>query len=93
MWGLTPARPRWACWKSGGINATVAQPAAQEGADAAQFAYDKITGRTGGIASSVQLPDVLITSQDAKLPSFVISTSTSRDRSRDQARSSPVTDP
>ena len=57
--------------KSGGINATVAQPAAQEGADAAQFAYDKITGRTGGITGSVQLPDVLITSQDAKLPGFV----------------------
>ena len=30
--------------KSGGINATIAQPAAEEGADAAQFAYDKLTG-------------------------------------------------
>jgi ribose transport system substrate-binding protein len=57
--------------KSGGINATVAQPAAQEGADAAQFAYDKLTGRTSAITGSVQLPDVLITSQDAKLASFV----------------------
>lgn len=57
--------------KSGGINATVAQPAAQEGADAAQFAYDKLTGRTSAITGSVQLPDVLITSHDAKLASFV----------------------
>ena len=46
--------------KSGGINATVAQPAAEEGADAAQFAYDKITGDTSAITASVQLPDVLI---------------------------------
>jgi ribose transport system substrate-binding protein len=46
--------------RSGGINATVAQPAAEEGADAAQFAYDKITGDTSGISASVQLPDVLI---------------------------------
>ena len=46
--------------KSGGINATVAQPAAEEGADAAQFAYDKITGDTSAITTSVQLPDVLI---------------------------------
>jgi ribose transport system substrate-binding protein len=48
--------------KSGGINATIAQPAALEGADAAQFAYDKITGDTGGITFSVELPDVLLTS-------------------------------
>jgi ribose transport system substrate-binding protein len=46
--------------KSGGINATVAQPAAEEGADAAQFAYDKLTGDTTAITASVQLPDVLI---------------------------------
>ena len=51
--------------KSGGINATIAQPAAEEGADAAQFAYDKITGSTGGITASVQLPDVLLTTADA----------------------------
>lgn len=51
--------------KSGGINATVAQPAAEEGADAAQFAYDKITGNTSGITASVQLPDVLLTTSDA----------------------------
>ncbi len=56
--------------KSGGINATVAQLAAQEGADAAQFAYDKITGDTGGISASVQLPDVLITSADASQSSY-----------------------
>jgi ribose transport system substrate-binding protein len=56
--------------KSGGINATVAQLAAQEGADAAQFAYDKITGHTSGITASVELPDVLITSTDASNPSF-----------------------
>lgn len=51
--------------KSGGINATIAQPAAEEGADAAQFAYDKLTGDTSGITASVQLPDVLLTSADA----------------------------
>jgi ribose transport system substrate-binding protein len=51
--------------KSGGINATIAQPAAEEGADAAQFAYDKITGADGGITASVQLPDVLLTTADA----------------------------
>lgn len=56
--------------KSGGISATVAQPAAQEGADAAQFAYDKITGDTGGISASVQLPDVLLTTANAKQQAF-----------------------
>jgi ribose transport system substrate-binding protein len=50
--------------KSGEINAVVAQAAAQEGVDAAQFAYDKITGNAGGIQAAVQLPDVLITSAD-----------------------------
>jgi len=56
--------------KSGGINATIAQPAAEEGADAAQFAYDKLTGDTGGITASVQLPDVLLTSADASQASY-----------------------
>jgi ribose transport system substrate-binding protein len=56
--------------KSGGIQAVVAQPAAEEGADAAQFAYDKITGDSGGITASVQLPDVLITAADASRPSY-----------------------
>jgi ribose transport system substrate-binding protein len=50
--------------KSGEINAVVAQAAAQEGVDAAQFAYDKLTGNSGGIQATVQLPDVLITSTD-----------------------------
>jgi ribose transport system substrate-binding protein len=56
--------------KSGGINATVAQPAAEEGADAAQFAYDKITGKAGGITPSVQLPDILLTGAQARQPAF-----------------------
>ena len=56
--------------KSGGISATVAQPAAEEGADAAQFAYDKITGKSAGITASVELPDVLITSSDASLAAY-----------------------
>jgi ribose transport system substrate-binding protein len=56
--------------KSGEIQAVVAQPAAEEGADAAQFAYDKITGDTGGITASVQLPDVLITAADASQSAF-----------------------
>ena len=56
--------------KSGEINATIAQPAAEEGADAAQFAYDKITGDTGGISATVQLPDVLLTTADASNAAF-----------------------
>jgi ribose transport system substrate-binding protein len=56
--------------KSGEIQAVVAQPAAQEGADAAQFAYDKITGDTGAVTASVQLPDVLITAADAGQSGF-----------------------
>lgn len=51
--------------KSGGINATIAQPAAEEGADAAQFAYDKVTGDASGVTATVQLPDVLLTTADA----------------------------
>jgi ribose transport system substrate-binding protein len=56
--------------KSGEINATIAQPAAEEGADAAQFAYDKITGDTAGISATVQLPDVLLTTADASNAAF-----------------------
>jgi ribose transport system substrate-binding protein len=56
--------------KSGEINAVVAQKAAQEGIDAAQFAYDKITGNTSGIQATVQLPDVLITTADAKSAAY-----------------------
>jgi ribose transport system substrate-binding protein len=56
--------------KSGEINATIAQPAAEEGADAAQFAYDKITGDTSGITATVQLPDVLLTTADASQAAF-----------------------
>lgn len=56
--------------KAGEINATVAQPAAKEGADAAQFAYDKITGDTSGITASVQLPDVLLTTANAKQAAY-----------------------
>lgn len=47
--------------KAGKIDALVAQQAAQEGATAAQFAHDKLTGDTGAIKSTVQLPDVLLT--------------------------------
>ncbi|MGD0705439.1 MAG: substrate-binding domain-containing protein [Trebonia sp.] len=57
--------------KSGGIQAVVAQPAAEEGADAAQFAYDKITGDSSGISASVQLPDVLINAADASQSAYV----------------------
>lgn len=56
--------------KSGEINAVVAQRAAQEGVDAAQFAYDKLTGNTSAIQTSVQLPDVLITTADAKSAAY-----------------------
>lgn len=57
--------------KSGEINATVAQPAATEGADAAQFAYDKLTGTASQISASVELPDVLITQADAQQAAYV----------------------
>jgi ribose transport system substrate-binding protein len=56
--------------KSGGIQAVVAQPAAEEGADAAQFAYDEITGDSSGITASAQLPDVLITAADASQSAY-----------------------
>jgi ribose transport system substrate-binding protein len=56
--------------KSGEINATVAQPAAKEGADAAQFAYDKLTGKTSAITASVELPDVLITDAQARQAAY-----------------------
>jgi ribose transport system substrate-binding protein len=65
---LSPAEV--ALLKSGEINATVAQPAAEEGADAAQFAYDKLTGNTSGITASVQLPDVLVTTADASQAAY-----------------------
>jgi ribose transport system substrate-binding protein len=57
--------------KSGEINATIAQPAATEGADAAQFAYDKLTGKASQITASVELPDVLITQADAQQAAYV----------------------
>ncbi len=56
--------------KSGGVNATIAQPTAEEGAAAARFAYDKLTGDTSGIMASVQLPDVLLTSADASQAAY-----------------------
>jgi len=56
--------------KSGEINATVAQPAGEEGADAAQFAYDELTGDTSGITASVQLPDVLLTGTNISQPGY-----------------------
>jgi len=56
--------------KSGEINATVAQPAGEEGADAAQFAYDELTGDTSGITASVQLPAVLLTGANISQPTY-----------------------
>jgi ribose transport system substrate-binding protein len=48
--------------KKGTLSATVAQEAAQEGAMAAQDAYDKLTGKTSAITFHLRLPDVLLTS-------------------------------
>jgi ribose transport system substrate-binding protein len=48
--------------KKGTLSATVAQEAAQEGAMAAQDAYDKLTGKTSAITFHLSLPDVLLTS-------------------------------
>jgi ribose transport system substrate-binding protein len=56
--------------KSGGVSALVAQQAAEEGVLAAQYAFDKITGKTGPIRASVQLNDVLITSADVSQPAI-----------------------
>jgi len=67
-WDAGP--PEVTLLKSGAITAVIAQPAGQEGADAAQFAYDEITGHKAGITRSVQLPDVLITGADAKNPAY-----------------------
>ncbi len=48
--------------KKGTLSATVAQQAAQEGAMAAQDAYDKLTGKSSAITFHLSLPDVLLTS-------------------------------
>jgi ribose transport system substrate-binding protein len=55
--------------KKGTLSATVAQQAAQEGAMAAQYAYDKLTGKTSAITFHLSLPDVLITSANVNSPS------------------------
>ena len=56
--------------KKGQVSALVAQQAGTEGADAAQFAYDKLTGKTSAVQASVQLPDVLLTKSNVSEPSF-----------------------
>jgi ribose transport system substrate-binding protein len=59
-WDAGP--PEVALLKKGTLSATVAQQAAQEGAMAAQDAYDKLTGKTSAITFHLSLPDVLLTS-------------------------------
>jgi len=56
--------------KKGQVSALVAQQAGTEGADAAQFAFDKLTGKSSAIQASVQLPDVLLTKSNVSQPSF-----------------------
>ena len=67
-WDASPAEV--SLLKKGTLSATVAQQAAQEGAMAAQYAYDKLTGKTSAITFHLSLPDVLLTSanvsQEAK---------------------------
>jgi ribose transport system substrate-binding protein len=67
-WDASPAEV--SLLKKGTLSATVAQQAAQEGAMAAQYAYDKVTGKTSAITFHLSLPDVLLTSanvgQEAK---------------------------
>jgi ribose transport system substrate-binding protein len=67
-WDAGP--PEVALLKKGTLSATVAQQAAQEGAMAAQYAYDKLTGKTSAITFHLSLPDVLLSSanvsQEAK---------------------------
>jgi ribose transport system substrate-binding protein len=59
-WDASPAEV--SLLKKGTLSATVAQQAAQEGAMAAQYAYDKLTGKTSAITFHLSLPDVLLTS-------------------------------
>ena len=59
-WDASPAEV--ALLKKGSLSATVAQQAAEEGAMAAQDAYDKLTGKTSAITFHLSLPDVLLTS-------------------------------
>jgi ribose transport system substrate-binding protein len=67
-WDASPAEI--SLLKKGTLAATVAQQAAQEGAMAAQYAYDKLTKKTSAITFHLSLPDVLLTSanvsQDSK---------------------------
>jgi ribose transport system substrate-binding protein len=59
-WDASPAEV--SLLKKGTLSATVAQQAAQEGAMAAQYAYDKLTGKASAITFHLSLPDVLLTS-------------------------------
>jgi ribose transport system substrate-binding protein len=59
-WDASPAEV--SLLKKGTLSATVAQQAAQEGAMAAQYTYDKLTGKTSAITFHLSLPDVLLTS-------------------------------
>ncbi len=67
-WDASPAEV--SLLKKGTLSATVAQQAAEEGAMAAQDAYDKLTGKASAITFHLSLPDVLLTSanvsQEAK---------------------------
>jgi len=67
-WDASPAEV--SLLKKGTLSATVAQQAAQEGAMAAQYAFDKLTGKASAITFHLSLPDVLLTSanvsQDAR---------------------------
>jgi ribose transport system substrate-binding protein len=59
-WDASPAEV--SLLKKGTLSATVAQQAAQEGAMAAQYAFDKLTGKASAITFHLSLPDVLLTS-------------------------------
>ncbi len=56
--------------QAGKLSATIAQDPALEGKLAAQYAFDKLTGKTSSIKAQVQLNDVLITSADSNQASF-----------------------
>jgi hypothetical protein len=43
---------------------------AEHALGAAQFAYDRLTGKSSAIQASVQLPDVLLTKSNVIEPSF-----------------------
>jgi ribose transport system substrate-binding protein len=56
--------------KAGTISIVIAQKPAEEATQAVQYAYDALTGKTADIQTSVQLPNVTMTSSNINDPSI-----------------------